>query len=85
MGVAGTTYFPESGMWWEIQGEMVGQVYHQHQGKKWLSEYNKSFGSKIIETIIVDGLFICVNKTKIKQTFDESVSGFHFYVGGNSE
>jgi glycosyltransferase involved in cell wall biosynthesis len=79
LGVAGTTYFPESGMWWEIQGEMVGQVYHQHQGKKWLSEYNKSFGSRIIETIIVDGLFICVNKTKIKQTFDESVSGFHFY------
>lgn len=79
LGVAGTTYFPQSGMWWEIQGEMVGQVYHQHNGKKWLSEYNKSFGSKIIETIIVDGLFICVNKSKIKQNFDESVNGFHFY------
>ena len=79
LGVAGTTYFPQSGMWWEIQGEMVGQVYHQHNGKKWLSEYNKSFGSKIIETIIVDGLFICLNKTKIKQPFDESVNGFHFY------
>jgi glycosyltransferase involved in cell wall biosynthesis len=79
LGVAGTTYFPESGMWWEIQGEMIGQVYHQHQGRKWLSEYNKPFGSKIIETIIVDGLFICVNKSKIKQNFDETVSGFHFY------
>jgi len=38
LGVAGTTYYPDSGRWWDIQGEMVGQVYHQHNGRKWLSE-----------------------------------------------
>jgi len=79
LGVAGTTYYPSSGRWWDIQGEMVGQVYHQHQGKKWLSEYNKPFGSKILNTVIVDGLFIAINKTNIKSNFNESISGFHFY------
>jgi len=79
LGVAGTTYYPETGRWWDIQGEMVGQVYHQHNGKKWLSEYNKPFGDKIIDTIIVDGLFFVIKKTNIKHNFDESVKGFHFY------
>jgi len=79
LGVAGTMYYPKSGRWWEIQGEMVGQVYHQHNGKKWLSEYSKSFGDRIVDTIIVDGLFICVNKKNIKKQFDETVKGFHFY------
>ena len=79
LGVAGTKYYPSSGMWWEIQGEMVGQVWHQHEGKKWLSEYNKPFGSKIIETIIVDGVFFAVKKSNLKHSFDESVKGFHFY------
>ena len=40
LGVAGTRYYPKSGMWWEISSEMIGQVYHQHEGKKWLSSYN---------------------------------------------
>ena len=79
LGVAGTTYYPSSGRWWDIQGEMIGQVYHQHQGKKWLSEYNKPFGDKIIETVIVDGLFIATKKSNLKTNFDETVKGFHFY------
>ena len=79
LGVAGTKYYPQSGMWWEIQGEMVGQVYHQHDGKKWLSEYNKPFGSKIVDTIIVDGVFFAIKKSNIQHKFDESVEGFHFY------
>jgi glycosyltransferase involved in cell wall biosynthesis len=79
LGVAGTTYYPSSGRWWDIPAEMVGQVYHQHNGKKWLSEYSKSTGSKVVETIIVDGLFICLHKQRIKETFDTNVEGFHFY------
>ena len=79
LGVAGTRFLPSSGRWWDIQGEMVGQVYHQHEGKKWMSEYNKPFGSKIIETVLVDGLFLSINKEKIKTNFDETIEGFHFY------
>jgi GT2 family glycosyltransferase len=79
LGVAGTSYYPSSGRWWDIQGEMVGQVYHQHEGKKWLSEYNKPFGSKIIDSVIVDGVFFAVKKSNLKTNFDESFTGFHFY------
>ena len=63
LGVAGTTFYPSSGRWWDIQGEMIGQVYHQHQGKKWLSEYNKPFGSRVIDSIIFDGLFFAIKKS----------------------
>ena len=79
LGVAGTSYYPKSGRWWDIQGEMIGQVYHQHEGRKWLSEYNKPFGNKIMDTVIVDGLFFTVKKSNLKNDFDESFKGFHFY------
>lgn len=79
IGVAGSTYMPESGMWWERKGRMVGIVNHEHEGKKWESKYSDSLGNGIKETVIVDGLFIVLDKTKIKHTFDENVPGFHMY------
>lgn len=79
IGVAGSTYMPESGMWWERKGRMVGIVNHEHEGKKWESKYSDSLGNGIKETVIVDGLFIVLDKTKIKYTFDENVPGFHMY------
>ena len=78
IGLAGTTYLPSSGMWWEHRECMVGIVNHQHEGKKWESKYS-SHSNKIQKTVIVDGLFICINKKKIKNTFNEEVQGFHFY------
>jgi hypothetical protein len=45
--------------------EVIGQVYHQSEGKKWLSKYSEYFGNKIEDTIIVDGLFFVVNKNNI--------------------
>ena len=47
--------------------------------KKWTSKYSESKGSKLDDTVIVDGLFIAVNKKNIKKTFNEEVKGFHFY------
>ena len=80
IGKAGTKYMPSSGRWWDYgMTEVVGQVYHQHEGKKWLSKYNESFGNKIEDTIIVDGLFFVVNKNNIVKDFDEDIKGFHFY------
>jgi len=79
LGVAGTSYFPTNGVWWKIQSEMIGLVYHQNDGKKWLSEYNKPFGDKIMNSVIVDGLFIAIKKSNLKHYFDEEFSGFHFY------
>jgi glycosyltransferase involved in cell wall biosynthesis len=79
LGVAGTGYMSSNGCWWTVQSEMVGQVYHQHEGRKWLSKYSESFGDKIVDCVVVDGLFLAINKKSIKKKFDESVDGFHFY------
>lgn len=79
IGAAGSKYLPKSGMWWEINTEMFGIVNHEHQGKKWTSKYSESKGSKLDDTVIVDGLFIALNKNNIKRNFNEDVKGFHFY------
>jgi hypothetical protein len=79
LGVAGTTEIPKSGMWWEDKRKMIGIVNHKNEGKKWESKYSKSWGDEISECCFVDGLFIAVNKKRIKENFDESVKGFHFY------
>ena len=79
LGVAGTTLLPESGQWWEDPSKMVGIVNHENDGKKWESRYSEDIGIKIQKTVIVDGLCIGVDKTRIKKTFDENVKGFHFY------
>ena len=79
LGVAGTTLLPESGQWWEDPSKMVGIVNHENEGKKWESRYSEDIGIKIQKTVIVDGLFIGIDKTRIKKTFDENVKGFHFY------
>jgi GT2 family glycosyltransferase len=57
----------------------MGQVHHQHEGRKWLSKYSEPFGDKINDSVIVDGLFLAINKNNIKHQFDETVDGFHFY------
>ena len=79
LGVAGCRYLPESGKWWEIPSEMMGQVYHENDGKRWLSTYNPKFGNNILPSVLVDGLFFAVNKNNLSRDFDESVRGFHFY------
>lgn len=79
LGVAGTTEIPKSGMWWEDNRKMIGIVNHKNEGKKWESKYSKSWGDEITECCFVDGLFIAINKKRIKERFDESVKGFHFY------
>ena len=78
IGLAGSTFLPESGKWWEAPITMRDIVNHQHEGKKWESKYSTNEG-KISPTILIDGLFIAFDKRKIKKQFDESVEGFHFY------
>jgi hypothetical protein len=79
LGMAGTTFMPKSGKWWEDRKKMFGIVNHEHEGKKWESKYSSGFGNNIKECVVVAGLFIVINKKKIKKTFDETVEGFHFY------
>lgn len=79
LGVAGTTEMQSTGMWWQNPSLMLGQVRHTHEGKSWLSTYSPKFGSDIMESILVDGLFFVVKKSKLKENFDENILGFHFY------
>jgi hypothetical protein len=79
LGLAGTTDMPLTGRWWEDRTKMVGIVNHKNDGKKWESKYSKNWGDEIVDVLVVDGLFFAVHKQRIKETFDETVEGFHFY------
>jgi GT2 family glycosyltransferase len=79
IGIAGTTDLDETGRWWNDKTKMVGSVKHSHEGRTWENKYSGIFNKKLIETVIVDGLFFAIDKTRIKEDFDESVEGFHFY------
>ena len=79
LGVAGTTEMPKSGQWWEVRRKMIGIVNHESGGKKWTSKYSEDSGKSIRETVIVDGVFIALSKSRIKHNFDEEFTGFHFY------
>jgi hypothetical protein len=78
LGVAGTNHMI-SGMWWEIRNAMHGTVKHTDGTKVWTNKYSTNYGNQIKEMVVVDGLFIAVNKEKIKHSFDETFDGFHFY------
>ena len=83
-GLAGSKYLPDNGQWWFVQQMMFGIVNHKHEGKKWTSSYSKDLNNKVEEVVLVDGLFIAFDKTKIKHKFDETIKGFHFYDLGFS-
>ena len=79
LGLAGTTHMPKSAKWWEDFSKMKGIVNHEHEGKKWESKFSSSLGNQIDDVVLVDGLFIVINKNKIKQPFNKEIKGFHFY------
>ena len=80
IGKAGSSYFSETGIYWEkINETMSGQVYHQPEGQtKNLSKYSAKLPF-LVPVVTVDGLFIGCKKSKLKHYFDESIGGFHFY------
>jgi glycosyltransferase involved in cell wall biosynthesis len=79
LGVAGSTQLPITGRWWDDFSKVKGIVNHEHEGKKWESKYSTSKGNEIEDVVLVDGLFIAINKKNIIHTFNEDVKGFHFY------
>jgi hypothetical protein len=78
IGIAGTTDLID-GRWWTLKQSMTGIVSHKNEGKKWTNTYSKDQGNKLKEVVVLDGLFICVDKLKIKKQFNEEFKGFHFY------
>lgn len=78
LGVAGTDHMVD-GRWWTIKNSMHGTVKHTDGVKVWTNKYSESYGNQIKEMVAVDGLFIAVNRERIKNRFNESFQGFHFY------
>jgi glycosyltransferase involved in cell wall biosynthesis len=78
IGIAGTTDLID-GRWWTLKESMTGIVSHKHEGRKWTNTYSPDQGNKLKEVVVLDGLYFAVDKRKIKNGFDESFNGFHFY------
>lgn len=78
IGVAGSTYMPASGRWWDDRSKMVGIVEHTDGFKDWVSQYSKPI-SGVRDVVLIDGLFMAVDPTEIEHKFDENYRGFHFY------
>jgi hypothetical protein len=78
IGVAGSTFLPESGTWWEDRSKMCGIVEHTNEINTWVNEYSPEIRG-IKEVVIIDGLFMAVDCNKIVHKFDINYKGFHFY------
>lgn len=78
IGVAGTDLLT-NGCWWNDRKKMYGVVNHIHNGKKHTNHYSEGFGSRIKQTVVVDGLFIATCRERLKRRFNEQFHGFHFY------
>lgn len=79
LGVAGTKELSETGRWWDNRKAMYGRVWHTHNGKKTLSKYSHDLEKSVEEVVVVDGVFFSVMKSRLKETFNPDVKGFHFY------
>jgi glycosyltransferase involved in cell wall biosynthesis len=78
IGVAGSTYIPKSGMWWEDRSKMYGIVEHTDGLDSWVSEYSNPFNG-VKSTVNIDGLFMAVDPEKTICKFNENYGKFHFY------
>ena len=78
IGLAGSTYLPASGMWWEDRTKMFGIVEHTNGINTWVSEFSKPIPG-IKGVVLIDGLFMAFNPETIIHKFDEEFQGFHFY------
>jgi len=78
IGIAGTTFIPDTGMWWGDRSKMYGIVEHTDKISTWVSEYSPAFNG-VKPVIMVDGLFMGVDPDKIIRGFNENYGLFHFY------
>lgn len=78
IGVAGSAEFDEEAAWWRYN-QKYGQVIHRSATQSWLTAFSELLPYDLEEVCVVDGLFIAINKNKIKINFDNSLTGFHMY------
>jgi hypothetical protein len=79
IGLAGTTFLAENGVWWHDRKKMYGVVEHTDGYKTWVSEYAIPRPGFIKPVILVDGVFMAVDCNAIEHQWDEEFKGFHMY------
>lgn len=80
IGLAGSCSVSENqGMWGDPTEKACGIVKHFTEKGISQSNWSKEFPNKILEVVILDGLFIAINKKKLFEKFDDSLNDFHFY------
>ncbi|WP_295434783.1 glycosyltransferase [uncultured Thiodictyon sp.] len=83
LGVAGTTELirDREGIverWWRVENKRVGWVRHLVDGRHRDALLSYKY-RRPVEVICLDGVFIAVDKRRIREKFDERFFGFHFY------
>jgi len=79
LGVAGSTYMAENGVWWTDRSKMYGIVDHSNGYEEWTSQYSVEKKGQISPVVLIDGLFMAVNPSNLEHYFDEEFKGFHHY------
>ena len=78
IGIAGSTFIPASGRWWDDRSKMYGIVEHTNGLSTWASEYSNQF-NRVKPTINIDGLFMSFDPNSIAKGFNENYGKYHFY------
>lgn len=78
IGVAGSAQFDAGAAWWNYD-KKFGQVLHRSEGNSWLTAFSPLLDKDLQEVLVIDGLFIAVDKTKINENFNRDLDGFDFY------
>lgn len=86
IGVAGSDEFGDENSrgqaaWWRYTGSTYGQVLHRNrsEGKTWLTCFSPLLDHDLEEVCVIDGLFIAIDRTKIKKNFDSEIGPWNFY------
>lgn len=78
IGIAGSAQFDSDGAWWKYE-KRYGQVLHRHEGTSWLTAFSPLLDKDLEEVAVIDGLFIALDRTRIKNNFNKELKGFDFY------
>jgi hypothetical protein len=78
IGVAGSAQFDSNAAWWNYE-KKFGQVLHRSEGKSWLTSFSPLLDKDLQEVVVIDGLFIAVQKDRIAESFSKDIEAFDFY------
>jgi hypothetical protein len=78
IGVAGSAQFDERGAWWNYD-KKYGQVLHRAEGKSWLTAFSPLLTKDLEDVVVIDGLFMAIQKKRISENFSRDLDGFDMY------